>query len=762
MSRRVLIGISAVLVNCIVLRSPAMPQASCKLALQDYRVAVQTYQDGLFDPAMAGFEAYLKQCPDGPYAGQAHYVLATLYDKRSESAKVLPHVQKALSHQLDAKVRSHVLWLGAQSALQAGQPGVARDYLHEVVTAKVDSSLQAPAFYWLGEIAYRQQEVEAAQRYYQRAVKESPTGPYAPHAYYSLGWLARQRGDTQAALDAFNTFLQVASKHEFATQVRFARADLLRETGNIKAAATAFRQLAQERPASLHDEALFRWAEMAYQLQQYDEARMAYGQLLKLFPKSDRASEALYGLGWTALRQQQCEAAVEAWQTLLQRDPDVAQAPDIHYHLGQCYIQLAQYPAARRHLKLVLASQTETERQREAVLKLATLAFRAQDYAEAIQYYSQALEMASPDNAFRLHYLLGESHHAAGATADAIRHWQQALQGPQSLPFYAQVLYRLGAAYLAQQDWHKAIPALRQLWDVYPQFGDRPAVAAGLAQAYGQTRQCEEALRFYAAIADSPAPGTDPQAVLRARVACWLTLAQYEEIIALLAPALAAEAPEIMEAPLLYALGQAYMQRQQFEAALQPFDLLKQRFPQSSLVRHMLPPYAFALEKSGRTEEALAAWQTVLQQAGIKDEAERHRLQLYIGRLALQERRFDEALTWLRPTRESAGPDVAVEAWYWSAEVFRQQQQWGQATHGYQKVLQRYPAEAHWVALARLRLGMIYEVQQEWEQALEIYRILRDTATDTDVIANAQRRIAAIQAGRVLRRPAPATPSKEG
>ena len=737
-----------------------MPQTSCKSALRDYRVAVQTYQDGLFDPAIAGFEVYLKQCPDGQYAGQAHYVLATIYDKRSESAKVLPHVQKALSHQLDPKARSHALWLGAQSALQAGQPDVARDYLHEVVTSKADSSLKAPAFYWLGEIAYRRHEVEAAQRYYQWAVEESPTGSHAPYAYYSLGWLARQRGDTRAALDAFNTFLQVAPKHEFATQARFARADLLREIGDLKAAAKAFRQLAQERPASLHDEALFRWAEMAYQLQQYDEARMAYGQLIKLFPKSDRVGEALYGLGWTALRQQQCEAAVKPWQTLLQRQPTVAQAPDIHYHLGQCYIQLAQYPEARRHLKLVLGSQTETERQRDVVLKLASLAFRARDYAEAIQYYSQALEMASPEDAFRLHYLLGETHHTAGATADAMRHWQQALQGPQSLSFYAQVLYRLGAAYLAQRDWHKAIPTLRQLWDGYPQFDDRPAVAAGLAQAYGQTRQCEEALSFYAAIADAPVPGTDPQAARRARVACWLTLAQYEEIIALLAPALATEAPEIMEPPLLYALGQAYMQSQQFEAALKPFDLLKQRFPQSSLVPNMLPRYAFALEQAGRTGEALAAWQTVLQQNGIKDEAERHRLQMYIGRLAMQEQRFDEALTWLLPTRGSASPDVAVEAWYWSAEVFRQQQQWDQATHGYQELLQRYSAEAHWVALARLRLGMIYEVQQEWEQALELYRTLRDTATDADVVANAQRRIAAIEAGRVLRRPAPATPSK--
>jgi tetratricopeptide (TPR) repeat protein len=268
-------------------------------------------------------------------------------------------------------------------------------------------------------------------------------------------------------------------------------------------------------------------------------------------------------------------------------------------------------------------------------------------------------------------------------------------------------------------------------------------------------------LSFYAAIADAPAPGTDPQAVLRARVACWFTLGQYAEIIALLAPEVASEAPEIMEPSLLYALGQAYMQSQQFEAALKPFDLLKQRFPQSSLVHHMLPRYAFALEKSGRTGDALAAWQTVWQQQDDrKDEAERHRLQLHIGRLAIQAQRFDEALTWLLPPRQATKPDVAVEAWYWSAEVFRQQQQWEQAAQGYQELLQRYPDEARWVALSRLRLGMIYEVQQEWEQALELYRTLRDTATDADVVANAQRRIAAIEAGRVLHRSAPATPSK--
>jgi hypothetical protein len=54
---------------------------------------------------------------------------------------------------------------------------------------------------------------------------------------------------------------------------------------------------------------------------------------------------------------------------------------------------------------------------------------------------------------------------------------------------------------------------------------------------------------------------------------------------------------------------------------------------------------------------------------------------------------------------------------------------------------------------ARLRLGAVYEQQQEWDLALETYRTLRDTATDAEIIANAERRIAAIEAGLVRSRP---------
>jgi TolA-binding protein len=711
-------------------------------------VALQSYQDRLFDPAFAGFELYILSCPQGTYVGQAHYLLGDMLAQQSDCAKALPHVDEALRHALPSEIRPHAQLLGARCALQLDKLDLAQTFLQEAVKAPAPVNLKAAASYWLGEVALRQQRYAAAPPHYRAAIAAAPTGEYAPHAYYALGWLARQRGDAAAALEAFEALLRLAPTHALAAQVRFARADLLRQTGQIEAAAEAFKQLAQDATGPSQDEVLFRWAEMAYQLRRYQEARTAYGRLVQTFPHSSRVPESLLGLGWIALQQQQCDAVVAAWEKLLEREPDFAQAPDLHYHLGTCYLHLDQEPQARFHFQQVVEAQQDTPQHHEAVIRLAALAYRRQDYPEAIRYYAQALNQATEADRFRLHYLLGESYDARGDTIQALTHWQHALEGPPTLPFYATALYRLGRTHLRQGDWAQAISVLRRLWDDFPQFPERPSVALGLAQAYMQTHDCVEALPFYTAIADANAPGIDSQVVRRARVACLFSLQQYADIVALLAPTGTETLAAATEPALLYTLGQAYMQLQQFDHAAQVFALLQEGAPEHALVAAMLPRYAYALERLGRPGEALTLWQTHLAQGAIEDAAERARLQLHAGRLALQVQRFEDALRLLGPVRHAASSAAAAEARYWLGEAWRQQRQWGPAIETYQDLLHHHATDLRWATLARLRLGTIYEQQQQWEQALAIYRRVRETATDTRMIATAQQRIDAIEAGR--------------
>jgi tetratricopeptide (TPR) repeat protein len=713
------------------------------------------------DPALAGFKKYVRDCPQGERSVQAQYLVAEILFKQNRCTEALGHTQVVIEHPAAAELRAPALLLASQCAMQLERLAVAHTYVQQVLDSQATGEIRAAALYWAGEIALRQQRYDTARGLHQQVIDIDSASAYALQSRYALAWLARRQGESTAALAAFTMFLQLAPNHELAPQARFARADLLREVGRLEEAVVAFRQLAQEAANGMQVEALFWWAETAYQLKRYGEAVTAYQRLLTAYPQSTRVAESLYGLGWAAVQQQQCAAAIQPWENLLQQVPAFPQALEVHYELGVCYLQLDRYPAARAHLQHVVAADATAAYHSDAVVKLAALAFQEQDYAQAVQYYTRALASAKAEEAFRLHYLLGESYAALGKEAQAMTHWQQALDGPPTLPFYAQTLYRLGHAYVSQRQWSQAIAVLQRLWTAFPELPQRRQVAYVLAQAYGNAQQCHEALPLYEMLVKTTEPVADPHTLRKAQAACLFQLGRYAEVVALVAPLLQHEPSALLDAPLLYTLGQAYMQLQQFGDALEPFALLQQRFPDSPWVVAMAPRFAFALEQANRHAEALAVWQTYLRHGTIEDETERQRLQLHVGRLAVQQAQWDAALVWLAPARGAQGPAVAAEALFWSGEVYLRQQQHELAQQVYQELLDRYRAESRWAALAHLRLGTLYEQQQEWDQALQAYQASLAVTTDPEVAASARQRIAAIAAGRVNepRRP-PVAPSE--
>ncbi len=166
----------------------------------------------------------------------------------------------------------------------------------------------------------------------------------------------------------------------------------------------------------------------------------------------------------------------------------------------------------------------------------------------------------------------------------------------------------------------------------------------------------------------------------------------------------------------------------------------------------MLPRLAYALEHIERPGEALDIWQAHVQSETEIDPAARLRLQLYMGRLALRAKRFQEALVLLPEMREITATELVAETLFWRAEAHYGLQQWEVAKAQYQALVKRQE-RGYWGDAAQLRLGTVYEQQQEWDLALETYRALRDTTTDGEMIASAKRRIAAIEAGLVRSRP---------
>jgi tetratricopeptide (TPR) repeat protein len=743
------------------MQGTVLAKADCQIALQDYRVALKSYDDGLFDLAVVGLEGYLRRCPGGEYTTQAHYLLGEIFYKRQRFPEALEHARQVLSRSASPSVHAHAALLAGQALVQLGQPEKAVTHLQRAINTGAPVEVRQAALYWLGEMAFQRQHYDEARKYYQRLLGEQRSGPYAVYAYYSLGWLSRQRGEAAAALEAFTAFLQLAPTHEFAPQVRFIRAELLREANRLPEAVEAFKQLALNPVESLRDEALFWWAETVNQQGHYDEAGALYQRLVTEYPHSVRVNASLYGWGWTAIQQQQCAAVAPPWERLLQQDPTFPQALTLHYQLGLCYVRLEQPAKAREHFQRVVdAGETATSFQ-DALDRLATIAFTQREYAEAIRYYTQALASAKQDDVPRLHYMLGEAHVALGQYETALAHWQQVRGGTQTASMQAQALYRIGSEYVRQRAWDTALPILRQLWENFPDFPQRASVATHLTQIYSATQRCEEAVPIFDAVIDTTTAVPEQRLSRVAKALCLFELGRYDEVTQTLTPMLA-EGTGPVEPRELYVFGQAHMQLRQYDEAIAAFARLQQRFPIDAFTAAAEPSLAFLLERANRHTEALAVWRTYLRRDEGKSLENLSQYQLHAGRLAFQEGQFTVALDYLAPVRESAVETIAAEALFWSGEVYFQQQQWDLAHQVYQEILDRHTAETQWSTLARLRLGMIYEQQHEWERALRAYQSLLTVTTDAEIIARARQRIAAIEAGQVRKLQTPATRLSDG
>ncbi len=173
------------------------------------------------------------------------------------------------------------------------------------------------------------------------------------------------------------------------------------------------------------------------------------------------------------------------------------------------------------------------------------------------------------------------------------------------------------------------------------------------------------------------------------------------------------------------------MELEAYEAAIPPFVRLQAEFPEHPLRQSMLPRLAYALEQTGQPSEALDIWQAHIKERTDIDEMARLRLQLHMGRLALQAKRFDDALTLLPETDGKSVPKIAA-SYFGGAEVHH-------ATTS--RFVNDKAIGAHEPALGPCGTTATGTVcSNAMGFALDTYRRLRNGRPE--MIANAERRIA--------------------
>jgi soluble lytic murein transglycosylase len=375
---------------------------------------------------------------------------------------------------------------------------------------------------------------------------------------------------------------------------------------------------------------------VALRLKRYPEALQAFGEVLEGYP--ELGDYALWNIARVYLELKAERLHIEALRTLLTRFPHSRLGPQARVALARQYIGVtAEWAEGVRLLEEALAHAPREAWAAEAHLLLGqayeglglrdkalqayrTLYIRFPTSPEAERAALRIVALAQPAATVQEGLSPRERLERADQLAEA-GDCERALQearhvSPAELPadLAAWRARRLGFCAFRLRRWREAIAALEPFRARFAADERAPEALYTLGLAHQREARPSEAERLWRDLADRepPTPWNAKALVslglaFEARQAVERALEVYRQVVA--------RFPEAERADeLAWRLGWLRYGQRQFDAAAQEFRAVGERFPRSMFASNALYWQAKALERSGRSAQALALYEQAARQ----------------------------------------------------------------------------------------------------------------------------------------------------
>ncbi len=643
--------------------------------------------------SIAMYAAVAEKFPEDPSAPQALYMagFAALGQGQYEAARkyATAFLEKYPKDELSLDVR-HV---AAESALQLQQHAEAEKLFSQALEQNPN---HPDAEVWKvrrGLALHLQKKHQETIDALTPVLEQLKTPATIAETHYLIGASQAELGQFAPAIESLEASLKSDAKWRQADDALLVLAHAYNRTGKPQqAAATASRLIAEFPKSRLLDQAHYRLAEYSYATGGFEAAAANYQLVLDSHKNSPLRPHAMYGLGWSLLSRNEYEAAEKALDQLVTEFPDDKLVPraryargmarqqlgkfapaledvqslldaqdaqptateksDARYVLGLCQVGLKQYPEATATFRALLTDEAEYGNADKVLYELAW-ALRAQEKeGEAAEVFTQLVaRFPNSPLAAESHYHVGEEKYRGGQFADAATAYSASMAAAKNSPLGEKAAHKLGWAHFRQDqldEAQKTFAHQRATWPEGPLAADAAFMEAEIL--FRQAKYAE-------------------------------ALAAYETV----------QKPSTKEFEALSLLhaGQAAVQLQQWEKALEKLNKLIEDFPDSAHLPEALYEKGWTLQNLGRLDDAVAAYQQVIAKTEREAAA---RAQFMIGEVQFAQKKHREAIVSFFKVISGYGyPKWQAEATYEAARCFEVLGHKPQAIQQYQELLTNYP-----------------------------------------------------------------------
>ena len=434
--------------------------------------------------------------------------------------------------------------------------------------------------------------------------------------------------------------------------------------------------------------------------QEFMKALDAFEALQKTFPDNQISAKALFYAGKCYYALEYYARAIKTWENVLKQYAIHPIAAHAAYEIGGTYFRALKYDNAIAYYQLVIRDYPESPLTRSAQLEIANSYYNNNDDENAIKAYDKYLKLY-PEDRFSPDALAGLERAYYRRGIQDPEKMKEFIETFQASELAAEAQFNLGIESYEKQDYDKAIEEFRKVVVDFPE-------SEIAADAQGNIVECYKKKEDYRSV-----------------------ITEAEKFISYF--------PESEIVPQVkFSMGMAYFKMHAYKEAAETFNAISKDYPGSDFASSARYNLALCYKKLGKTEKAA----TILQHYSEDESSEKSAMaKIQAGVVYMEKSDFAKALTVFEGITPTTDKESA-QLYALMGECYQSLKKEADAIQSYLRLKTLSLVDNPYQVKGLAKLAVLYEKQQRYNDAIDIYQRLIQVSTNGQVKKSANDRIA--------------------
>lgn len=451
--------------------------------ISKYQYAKLSYELGYQDEALNSLSSFIADYPNSTYNNEAKELMINVLANTNnyKDAQAMLETLKNPSEN-SKRVYPRILLGRAAEMINDGRLGEADALLTKVIIDPYSKPVLPFAYFWKGEIGYRNNQMDTAIKYFHAYLDAgAPVSAEANpvNAKYNLGYAYLRKENYKVSLSFFEPMIKAPALNTdaFSQDVYMRTADNYFMMKNYDKAKSMYENAIKLSWPS-EDYATFQIAMLAG-VKSANEKIRGMNNMIRKFPKSSLVVDANMEIANTYMGNENFRDAIPYLKVVAENSDNTSLVPQAYLKLGTAYYNIDNNDEALRQFKTVVErfpSSAEAEDALDNIKMIYVEQGKPEEYAAYMRQIGKPLSTNTEDE---LTWAAAEKLYDDQKINEALNAYNNYLQKFPNGAHVVEANFNRAEIYNTKKDWNSALQAYEAVAAMAPnQFAERSVLAA--------------------------------------------------------------------------------------------------------------------------------------------------------------------------------------------------------------------------------------------------------------------------------------------